>query len=92
MNGNLGTTTLKRRRRARDPMRAYDGLPKPLRHWLADAALPWSPASCLRIWNRGRQRGLSHEDILARLVQAEQQALTRDQVSAVSAVGSSVAL
>ncbi|MEC9104487.1 MAG: DUF6525 family protein, partial [Pseudomonadota bacterium] len=36
-------TTLRRRRRPADPMQAYDALPRPLRAWMAQAALPWSP-------------------------------------------------
>lgn len=31
-------------------MVAYDRLPADLRAWLAQAALPWSPHSALRIW------------------------------------------
>jgi hypothetical protein len=42
---NLGATALRTRRRALDPMRAYDALPADLRVWLQDAARPWSPVS-----------------------------------------------
>ena len=78
MTGNLGETRLKRRRRRRDPMRAYDALPPPLRRWLAEAALPWSPASCRRIWKRARARGEPIDAVLARLDRAEAQTLSRD--------------
>lgn len=78
MARNLGSTTLRRRKRVGDPMRAYDALPQPLRRWLARASLPWSPASCLRIWSRGRARGDSVDAILARLDRAEAQCLARD--------------
>lgn len=47
---------LKHRRRQGDPMAAYDRLPPPLRAWLAQAALPWSPQSAHRIWCRAMQR------------------------------------
>jgi hypothetical protein len=50
--GNLGASRLKARRRALDPMRAYDALPPDLRGWMADAARPWSPTSCLRLWRK----------------------------------------
>jgi len=50
--GNLGTTRISVRRRASDPMRAYDALPPDLRAWVADAARPWSPVSCLRLWRK----------------------------------------
>lgn len=43
-------TSLRRSKRAGDPMAAYDRLPPDLRVWLAQAALPWSPRSVLRVW------------------------------------------
>lgn len=79
MNGNLGETTLTRRTRATDPMSAYDALPQPLRHWLAGAALPWSPVSCKRIWDKARKEGLSLDEALARMVSAERKTLARDR-------------
>ncbi|WP_281260472.1 DUF6525 family protein [Defluviimonas denitrificans] len=45
-------STLKGRRQAGDPMAAYDLLPPDLRHWLAQAVLPWSARSALRAWRR----------------------------------------
>ena len=79
MRGNLGSTTLRKRRRAVDPMLAYDGLPPPLRHWLASAALPWSPTSCKRIWDKARQKGHSPEYAISMLTEAEQKTLARDK-------------
>lgn len=76
---NLGATGLDRRARAGDPMGAFDALPAPLRRWLAEAALPWSPASCRRIWARARAEGASPEDILERLDRAERSTLSRDR-------------
>ncbi|NVK13001.1 MAG: hypothetical protein HWE35_02370 [Rhodobacteraceae bacterium] len=68
---------LKRRRRAGDPMQAYDALPPSLRQWLADACLPWSPASALRLWTKA---GGSRDPAaaVARLDAAEQAMLKRD--------------
>ena len=40
MPTNRGTTSLKLKRRAGNPMRDYDGLPCELRNWLATAVLP----------------------------------------------------
>ena len=74
-------TTLRRRRRPVDPMQTYDALPRPLRAWMAQAALPWSPASCHRIWAKARAKGASPDDILARLTRAEQMNLSRDRLS-----------
>lgn len=49
-------TTLKRRSRSGNPMAAYDRLPPELRAWLAEAALPWSAHSALRLWRKSLQR------------------------------------
>lgn len=75
------STSLRRRRRPADPMQAYDALPRPLRAWMAQAALPWSPASCRRIWAKARAEGESPDDILDRLDRAEQMTLSRDRLS-----------
>jgi hypothetical protein len=79
MTGNLGSTALKRRRRATDPMMTYDTLPQPLRRWLAEAALPWSPKSCKRIWEKARRNGLSVDDAIIALTEAERKTLSRDK-------------
>ena len=80
MRRNLGDTGLTRRRRARDPMREFDGLPPPLRRWLTQAALPWSPASCRRIWARVRAAGGGEAEAIARLETA-QAAMLRDRAA-----------
>jgi hypothetical protein len=79
MTGNLGSTTLKKRRRVADPMMTYDSLPQPLRSWLAGAALPWSPKSCKRIWEKARSNGLSVDDAIVVLTEAERKTLSRDK-------------
>ena len=79
MTGNLGSTTLKKRRRAADPMTTYDTLPQPLRSWLAEAMLPWSPKSCKRIWDKVRSNGLSIDDAIVALTEAERKTLSRDK-------------
>jgi hypothetical protein len=84
MNRNL-STSLRRRRRA-DPMRAYDALPAPLRGWLAQAILPWSPASCRRIWDKARAKGEPVEVILGRLDRAERRCLANDRLVHVTPV------
>lgn len=45
-------TGLKTRRRSQPVMQGYDRLPPELRRWLADAALPWSPRSALKLWQK----------------------------------------
>lgn len=81
MNRNLGATTLRRKRRADDPMRSYDALPAPLRRWLSQAALPWSPASVRRVWARARAAGLDPQGALQALARAEERTLARDRYS-----------
>lgn len=81
MSGNLGQCSLRRKQRATDPMTAFDGLPAPLRQWLTEAVLPWSPNSVQRIWSKSRAKGLSPEDALNALTQAEAKTLARDQNS-----------
>lgn len=83
MKSNLGQCSLRRKRRAGDPMDAFDGLPQPVRQWVAQAALPWSPASVRRIWFKSRARGLSDDEALLSLAQAEARALARDRQSTV---------
>lgn len=79
MNRNLGQTSLHRTRRDVDPMQAYDALPTPLRQWLSQAALPWSPASARKIWKRAHAKGLNSNEALVMLCRAETKTLARDQ-------------
>jgi hypothetical protein len=81
MNRNLGATSLRRKRRSADPMQSYDALPEPLRNWLSQAALPWSPTSAQRIWKRAQANGQSVHDALRALSNAEQRTLARDRHS-----------
>ncbi len=75
--GNLGETGLKRRKRSEDPMQTYDQLPRDLRLWIQSAKLPWSPASCRRVWRKTKARGDSLEQTLASLDRAEAATLAR---------------
>ncbi|MEM9786651.1 MAG: DUF6525 family protein [Pseudomonadota bacterium] len=81
MNRNLGQSSLRRKRRSGDPMAAYDALPAPLRSWLSQAALPWSPTSAKRIWSRSLAKGLTPEETLSSLSRAEARTLARDRQS-----------
>ncbi|UWR21282.1 DUF6525 family protein [Sulfitobacter sp. S190] len=78
---NLGQCDLRRKRRNSHPMDTYDGLPQPVRQWVAQAALPWSPNSVRRIWSKSRAKGLSHDEALHTLTQAEARTLARDRQS-----------
>ncbi len=79
---NRGATSLRKRRRNEDPMQAFDVLPAPVRAWLSQAALPWSPASCRKIVQQAQARGEGVEEVLARLDRAQQSTLARDSYAA----------
>ena len=76
---NLGHTSLRTRRRSRNPMYEFDRLPKPLRGWLNEAILPWSPVSVRRVWLKSIKEGLSNQEVLKSLRRAEVKALRREK-------------
>jgi len=45
--------------------------------------LPWSPVSVRRIWSKSRAKGLSDDEALLALSQAETRTLARDRQSTV---------
>ncbi|MBF9047228.1 hypothetical protein LSUCC0031_08900 [Rhodobacterales bacterium LSUCC0031] len=77
--GNLGATRLRAKARQGDPMRVYDSLPPELRAWISHAALPWSPLSCLRLWQRALREEGCPMRARARLDRAEAACLARDR-------------
>lgn len=76
MTGNLVSSL--RRSHAATPMAAFDRLPPPLRRWLANAALPWSARSALRLWQRALAETGCERRATARLDAAEARLLARD--------------
>ena len=80
--GNLGKTAFPLTRRSRDPMATFDALPQPLRQWLAHAALPWSPASCLRLWRKLRAQGADTDRALQMLADIQDRNLRRHREKA----------
>ncbi|MEM7640984.1 MAG: DUF6525 family protein [Pseudomonadota bacterium] len=82
MNGNQ-RTNLALSRAQRDNMAAYDSLPPALRRWLADARLPWSPASAKRAWRKAMIRSLGREKAaIARMDALEDARLAQDALTA----------
>ena len=74
---NLSTALKTRPREA--PMRAFDRLPADLRRWLAEAALPWSPQSALKLWQAALEEHHGcRAAARARLARAERRMLDRD--------------
>lgn len=61
-------------------MATYDGLPAPLRRWLSEAALPWSPVSARRIWDGAQAKGLTVREALNELHRAEERTLSKDRM------------
>lgn len=68
----------RQRWRQTDPMRDHDALPQALRAWAAQAALPWSPRSLLRIWNRSIAMTGSCDAAIHRLTVIEAATLARE--------------
>jgi hypothetical protein len=64
--------------RKTNPMSAHDRLPPDLRAWAAAAALPWSAASLLRLWQRALRETGCPEAAKARLTRAEAMTLARE--------------
>jgi Family of unknown function (DUF6525) len=64
--------------RPTNPMAAHDRLPRDLRLWLAEAALPWSADSALRLWQRALSETGCTEAARARLARAEAKTLARE--------------
>ncbi|WP_107815708.1 DUF6525 family protein [Celeribacter persicus] len=72
-------TSLRKRRRSCDPMREFDHLPKALRLWLSQAALPWSPRSVRRLWSKALHlHGGCEDRALAHLSEIESRRLAKD--------------
>ena len=79
MKRNLGETNRRRKRRQGVPMKAFDALPAPLRQWLSEAAMPWSPASVRRIWFRSLAKGNLLNETLTLLSELEGRNLERNK-------------
>jgi len=53
---------------------------------LAQAALPWSPASAKRVWSRALAKGSSVEAALQTLTEVEVRMLARDNQSTIQLI------
>ncbi|MGM0661328.1 MAG: DUF6525 family protein [Pseudomonadota bacterium] len=87
MTGNLGHTTLRRKRRRTDPMQDFDRLPRVLRTWLAGAALPWAPASVLRTYGRALRRTGDAAAALAEVDRIEMRLVEKDAAKRITPYG-----
>ncbi|MEM9973146.1 MAG: DUF6525 family protein [Pseudomonadota bacterium] len=78
MPGNLGHTSLKRRRRSGDPMHDFDRLRPELRAWLTEASLPWRPQSVRRAFDRALARTKELRRALEELDRLEARQIAKD--------------
>lgn len=77
MSQNLNSS-LRRKKKHRDPMRCYDELPCELRQWLSLALLPWSPRSALKAYQKALRTKGSSEGALAELDKKQIRLLEKD--------------
>jgi hypothetical protein len=78
MSGNQ-RTDLRLSKARRDNMADYDALPAPLRVWLSEARLPWSPASARRAWRRALIRSFGRtKAALAEMDRLEDKRIAQD--------------
>ncbi len=88
LGAHNGQSALPRRRQSGDPMQSFDRLPPALRRWLAQAALPWSPRSAQRAWQRSLTLcGGDLDAALARMTEIERRQLARDTLGPTSGGG-----
>lgn len=60
-------------------MAEFDRLPSELRQWLAEADLPWSPKSTLRLWQKALdQHGGNRSAALSYLTHCEAAKIKKD--------------
>jgi hypothetical protein len=78
MPSNQGATTLKRNRRQKDSMRAFDNLPPVLRIWLASAVLPWRPGSVQATYAKALARLETVDNALKELDRIESRLIAKD--------------
>lgn len=80
MSGNLGRSSLRRRRRrtAEDAMRDYDRLPPKLRRWIASADLPWRPRSVRLAYEKAVRRVRNEALAIEELDQLQERLISKD--------------
>ncbi len=80
MSNNLGKTSIQRRRQKGNSMQKFDALPAPLRKWLSEAVLPWSPTSVYRIWRNLTSQGINSNEALKFISKAEKRTLSKENL------------
>ena len=82
MTDDTRTTAPGLSKEQRDNMAAFDRLPPALRAWLAEARLPWSPASAERAWRRAMRRNFWRtKAALAAMDRIEDERIARDALT-----------
>ena len=80
INNNLGSTSLKRKKRNENPLLDYDRLPKELRAWVANAELPWRPKSVLKAYNRAYLKTGSRDKAMNELNCIQNRLVSKDAI------------
>jgi len=78
MAGNRGTTSLRNRNRAGNPMREFDRLPADLRQWTAQAMLPWRAATVKSAYNKALARTGCQAKAIAELDRLQRSLVSKD--------------
>ena len=78
MLSNRGSTTLRRRGCARNPMREFDRLPPVLRRWMADAALPWRAKTVLAAYHKAMAKTGNPKDAISVLDEIQSRLVAKD--------------
>lgn len=78
MPSNRGATTLKGKRKSRDPMDDFDALPPELRKWVSQAILPWSAHSVRKSFRKAIAKTGDPQQALAELDRIQSRLVERD--------------
>ena len=81
MGNNLGQTKIRTRRRPSNGLQEFDCLPKCLREWIRDAALPWRPQSVKRVYDRALSATGDRRLALAELNRLQEYQLAKDKIT-----------
>ena len=79
MKNNIGQTKIRTKRRTSRSLQEFDCLPKNLRVWLRNAALPWRPSSIRNIYNRALSNTGNPSLALAELDRRQEILLSKDR-------------
>ena len=80
MRTNVGQTKIRTRIKSSNSLKQFDCLPKFLREWLRNAALPWRPSSVHRAYKRALSRSGEHRLAMVELERLQEYQLAKDRL------------